>query len=151
MSTVVGRFKAQFSNDYLQIEPIVFEYLEEHHYPDLAVSSMIYDYVIARIDHKFMNDDRIKHCISRALGRVGFVKGSKRGKAWVFIPEIGWNIRIADYRSKNSQPDWTKARPDSNAEFYPVDTHPVRIRRRSFTHLFSSVNVILCTFFPVFS
>jgi hypothetical protein len=151
MSTVVGRFKAQFSNDYLQIEPIVLKYLEEHNYPALAVSSMIWDYVITQIENKFMDEDRIKHCISRALGRVGYVKRSKRGKAWEFIPEKGWNIRVADYRSRNSRPAWTKARPDTEAEFVPVDTHPVRTRKRSVFHMFSSVNVILCTFFPVFS
>lgn len=127
MSAVAGLFKARHSYDYLQIEPVVLKYLEDHHYPSLAISSMIEDYVVGQIANDWIDTNRLKHCISRALRQVGYEKRSKRGKAWEAIR--GWCIRQADIRPKTLKPTWKASVQSSDADFMLIDDHPLHSRK----------------------
>lgn len=149
MSEVARLFKARYSYDYLQIEPLVLTYLAEHNYPSLAVSSVIEDYVREQGPSHCIDNNRLKHCISRVLGRFGYEKRSKRGKAWEAIK--GWCIRQADVRKKSPVHAWKKDLPDIEADFKLVDTHPVKIRNRKHpVHNTSPVMISLSVFFPVY-
>lgn len=145
-----GVFKARFAFDYLKIEPLVFEYLEQKAYPSLAVSSQVEDYVRESLtdeELRWIDKDRLKHDISRALGRVGYKKRSKRGKAWDAVR--GWCIRQADVRKKVSNPAWKQPRTGLDADFVQADIHPVKSPKgRSVHH--SSCNLVLCTFFSLY-
>lgn len=143
-----GLFKARFSYDYLQIEPIVLKYLEDNHHPVLAVSSEIEAYVRAANPSHWIEDNRLKHCISRALRLVGYEKRSKRGKAWEMIS--GWFIRQADVRKKNANPAWKRVSPQSDADFMRVDTHTVRSGKKTVVHHTGDCIKSLSTFFPVY-
>jgi hypothetical protein len=148
MSGASRVFKARYSNDYLKIEPVVIEFLEIHNYPSLAVSSLIEDFVTERIDTKWIDNNRLKHCISRALGRFGYVKRSKRGKAWEAM--FGWCIREADVRKRSAVKSWAKPLLNFFADFSLVDNHDIKPKHlKKHDHLSTGI-MTLSSFFPVY-
>jgi len=131
-------YRARFSKDYLKIEPIVLEYIEIIGRPDMVIRSDLEAYVMERIDPRWMNENRIPHCIADAMHLIGYDKRSNRGRCWDLIydsvtglPLVGWMIRVADVRRSPPQP-WKKVSGCGDF-FATVDEHPVRKRRRTGT------------------
>lgn len=128
-------YRARSSRDYLRIEPVVLQYLEEANHPDMVIQDEIEKYVLAHIDPKWMNQNRIPHCISEAMHLVGYDRRSNRGRCWDQIydsltgmPVVGWCIRVADFRSKPKQ-TWKKSAGCGDS-FKCRDTHPIKTRKR---------------------
>ena len=128
-------YRARFSRDYLKIEPHVFAYLERKGRPEMVIRSDLEEYVRGQIDTRWMDENRIPHCISDAMHLLGYEKRSNRGRCWDLIydsvsnlPVIGWSIRVADVRTGPRRP-WKKPDPGHGDDFYLVDTHEVRTRK----------------------
>lgn len=147
MSEVARVFKARHSYDFLQVEPLVFAYLENNSFPGLVSTSHIEDHIKGQVS-SWIDPNRLKHCISRALSEVGYEKRSKRGKAWEAVK--GWCIRQADIREPKPRNSWSRPKP-AESEFNFTDTHPVHSRKKKMTVPTRSIfDQVLCSFFPVY-